>query len=191
MKYYEILYIINPNYEQDRLSKAMDSVTEELKKSKVEIINHRIWGKKRLAYMIQNHKYGTYVILEYGSEETGLMPDFNLFMKLNKAVLRTQTIRLDEKPEEYKEDEVPEIVAGKKPEEVKINKPEPVIEVAPDPIEEKASDEVIEKSEKVEQEQTEQTEKTEEKVEKIEKVEEAPTDEKTSDEDEEKVEKEN
>jgi small subunit ribosomal protein S6 len=111
MKYYEILYIVNPNYEQERLSKAMDNVWEELKKYKVEIINHRVWGKKRLAYMVQNHKYGTFVILQYGTEDTGFMTEFNVFMKLNKAVLRAQTVSLKEKPEEFTEEDAPEILA--------------------------------------------------------------------------------
>jgi small subunit ribosomal protein S6 len=182
MKYYEILYIINPNYEQDRLSKAMDGVAEELKKGEVEIINHRLWGKKRLAYMIQNHKYGTFIILEFGTEQTGFMLDFNLFMKLNKAVIRTQTIKLDEKPEEYKEDEVTEISKKESPRaatDKKESEPtaKPTTEVASDSIAEKPSDEVAEKPEAVDQAQ--EQEPTAEKV-----------DENTSDEDEEKVEKE-
>ncbi len=186
MKYYEILYIINPNYEQDRLSKVMDGVAEELKKGEVEIINHRLWGKKRLAYMIQNHKYGTFIILEFGTEQTGFMLDFNLFMKLNKAVIRTQTIKLDEKPEEYKEDEVPEIVKKESPRaatDKKKSEPtaEPTAEVTSDSIEEKPSDEVAEKPEAVDQaqEQEQEQEPTAEKA-----------DENTSAEDEEKVEKE-
>ena len=53
MKYYESLYIVNPNYENDRLDEVMKMVTDKLGEYKFSIINHRSWGKKRLAYSIQ------------------------------------------------------------------------------------------------------------------------------------------
>ena len=56
MRYYELLYIINPNFEQDRLNKVMENVSTELNGKKVSIINHYVWSKKRLAYMIQKYK---------------------------------------------------------------------------------------------------------------------------------------
>jgi small subunit ribosomal protein S6 len=156
MKYYEILYIVNPNYEQERLSKAMDNVGEELKKYKVEIINHRVWGKKRLAYMVQNHKYGTFVILQYGTEDTGFMTEFNVFMKLNKAVLRAQTVSLKEKPEEFTEEGAPEMLAEEGfGEELKTDELATEVDIPLETVEEKADD-TVEKS---------QDEKANEKVE--------------------------
>jgi small subunit ribosomal protein S6 len=103
MRYYETLYIVNPNYEQERLSDVTDAVAEEVKKSGVKIIDQFVWGKKRLAYKIQNHKYGTYILLHLEADNPGFLNDFNMFMKLNKAVIRAQTIRLDEKPEPVKD----------------------------------------------------------------------------------------
>ena len=43
----------------------MKEIEDKLKKTKSKIINHVIWGKKKLAYPIQNHKYGTYVMAHY------------------------------------------------------------------------------------------------------------------------------
>jgi small subunit ribosomal protein S6 len=103
MRYYETLYIVNPNYEQERLSDVIDAVAGEVKKGGVKIIDQTVWGKKRLAYKIQNHKYGTYILLHLETENPGFLNDFNMFMKLKKAVIRAQTIRLDEKPESVKD----------------------------------------------------------------------------------------
>ena len=50
MRYYESLYIINPNYEDNRLDETMKMVSEKCSDYGLKIINHRIWGKKRLAY---------------------------------------------------------------------------------------------------------------------------------------------
>jgi len=56
MRFYETLYIVDANIENKSLEKEMDDVGKELAKTKSKIINHRVWGKKRLAYAIQRQK---------------------------------------------------------------------------------------------------------------------------------------
>ena len=103
MRYYETLYIANPNYEQDRLVQLMESVANELKENKVSIINHYIWSKKRLAYLIQKYKYGTFIILHFEAEKFDFLKDFETYLKLDKSILRHQTILLDKKPDKHDE----------------------------------------------------------------------------------------
>lgn len=103
MRYYETLYIANPNYEQDRLVQLMESVANELKENKVSIINHYIWSKKRLAYLIQKYKYGTFIILHFEAEKFDFLKDFETYLKLDKSILRHQTILLEKKPDKYDE----------------------------------------------------------------------------------------
>ena len=69
MRYYELLYIVNPNLEDDKVNNIIDEIGNDLNKSKVSIINHYLWGKKRLAYPIKNNKYGTYILLQFGAEK--------------------------------------------------------------------------------------------------------------------------
>jgi len=103
MRYYETLYIANPNYEHDRLVQLMKNVANELKGNKVSIINHYIWSKKRLAYLIQKYKYGTFIILHFEAEKFDFLKDFDTYLKLDKSILRHQTILLDKKPDKYDE----------------------------------------------------------------------------------------
>ena len=98
MKFYETLYIVDSNLESKSLEKEMDDVGKELAKTNSKIINHRIWGKKRLAYAIQRQKYGSYIILQYEGGDLAKMPDFDIWMKLNNSVLRHMTVVLSEKP---------------------------------------------------------------------------------------------
>jgi len=98
MKFYETLYIVDSNLESKSLEKEMDDVGKELAKTKSKIINHRVWGKKRLAYAIQRQKYGSYIILQYEGGDLSKMPDFDTWMKLNNSVLRHMTVVLSEKP---------------------------------------------------------------------------------------------
>ena len=58
MRYYETLYILNPNFEQEKNDNIVKEVGEQVNKYG-QLINHRLWGKKRLAYLIEQHKYGT------------------------------------------------------------------------------------------------------------------------------------
>ena len=105
MKFYETLYIVDANLENKALEKEMGDVGKELEKTKSKIINHRVWGKKRLAYAIQKQKYGSFIILQYAGGDLGKMPDFDTWMKLNNSVLRHMTVALSEEPAVHIEEE--------------------------------------------------------------------------------------
>ena len=103
MRYYESLYIVNPNFEQSRLDKAMKTVSEKISEYGFKVINHFEWGKKRLAYNINEHKYGSYVLLHFETESIENLERFERFMVLQKSILRNQTVLLDKKPEAQSE----------------------------------------------------------------------------------------
>ena len=113
MRFYETLYIVDSNLEHKALEKEMGNVGKELEKTKSKIINHRVWGKKRLAYAIQRQKYGSYIILQYAGGELGKMPDFDTWMKLNNSVLRHMTVSLSEEPAVHVEEEKSEQIDEK------------------------------------------------------------------------------
>ncbi len=98
MRYYELLYIVNPNLEDDKVNNIIDEIGNEVNKFKVSIINHNLWGKKRLAYPIKNNKYGTYILLQFSAEKFDFLIEFERFLILNKSVIRHQVVRLDEEP---------------------------------------------------------------------------------------------
>ena len=104
MRYYETLYIVNPTLENEALDITMGEIGTELEKTKSKLINHRVWGKKRLAYQIENQKYGSFILLQFEGGEQDQMNEFNTWMKLNNSVLRHMTVALDEKPEVYVEE---------------------------------------------------------------------------------------
>ena len=105
MRYYESLYIINPNYEQERLDEVMQMVADKMGEYGLSVINHRVWGKKRLAYSIQKHKYGSFILLQYETELAENLDRFERFMVLQKPILRNQTVVLDVRPEVHVEEE--------------------------------------------------------------------------------------
>ena len=147
MRYYETLYIVNPNLENEALDITMGEIGTELEKTKSKLINHRVWGKKRLAYQIENQKYGSFILLQFEGGEQNQMNEFNTWMKLNNSVLRHMTVALDEKPEVYLEivKEKPvekyasESTVEATPESDLVN--EAVVETQPDVTEEESTEE--------------------------------------------------
>ena len=128
MRFYETLYIVDSNLENKVLEKAMADIGNELNKTNAKIINHRLWGKKRLAYAIDRQKYGSYIILQFKGGDVDKMPDFDVWMRLNNSVLRHMTVALKEEPEVYVEEEKPvpidENTESKDLEKVDDSKPE-------------------------------------------------------------------
>ncbi len=89
------------------MEKAIADIGNELNKTNAKIINHRLWGKKRLAYAIDRQKYGSYIILQFKGGDLDKMPDFDVWMRLNNSVLRHMTVALKEEPDVYVEEEKP------------------------------------------------------------------------------------
>ena len=130
MRYYETLYILNPEYEQERIDNILKEVEEEASKFS-KVINHSVWNKKRLAYPVDNHRYGFYVLLQFESEDQGSLISFDNYLKLNKFILRYQSVRLDAQPEKIEVDDI-----------MKTSKAKQIIENSQENIEtEKTSDE--------------------------------------------------
>ena len=109
MSFYETLYIVDPNLENKSLEKTMNEIGKELEKTNSKIINHRVWGKKRLAYSIERQKYGSYILIQFEGGDQQKMVEYDTWMKLNNSVLRHMTVLLDEEPEIYVEEKKPEI----------------------------------------------------------------------------------
>ena len=109
MSFYETLYIVDPNLENKSLEKAMNEIGKELEKTKSKIINHRVWGKKRLAYSIERQKYGSYILIQFEGGDQQKMVEYDTWMRLNNSVLRHMTVLLNEKPEIYVEEKKPEL----------------------------------------------------------------------------------
>ena len=101
MRYYETIYIVDPNLEKTVLEKTMIEIGQELEKTKARIINHRDWGKKRLAYQVDNQKYGSFILLQFEIEELSKINDFDSWLKLNSLVLRHMTVSLNQKPDKH------------------------------------------------------------------------------------------
>ncbi|MCD6447397.1 MAG: 30S ribosomal protein S6 [Candidatus Marinimicrobia bacterium] len=98
MRYYEMLFIVHPNYEQERLDAVISSVHKEITAKGGTLLKTDNWGKRKLAYLINKQRYGSFVLL-YFETDPAMIQGLQEWMEIQAQVLHQMIIRLEEKPE--------------------------------------------------------------------------------------------
>jgi len=99
MRYYELIYIVSSNVERKKNDQAMKEIGEKIQETGSKIINHIVWGKKKLAYPIKNNTYGTYILAHYQGGDNDKLREFDSWLKLSDLTIRHMIVKLDEKPD--------------------------------------------------------------------------------------------
>ncbi len=103
MRYYETLYIINPDLTDDDYREVVAKFNTLVEKEKGVVTRVDEWGKKTLAYEVKKFDKGSYVLLQYCGEQ-GIIEEIKREMSLDDRVIKYQTIKLsdDADPEALK-----------------------------------------------------------------------------------------
>ncbi|MCE4956708.1 30S ribosomal protein S6 [Macrococcoides caseolyticum] len=96
MRKYEIMYVVRPNIEEDAKKALIERFEEILTSNGAEIIESKDWGKRRLAYEINDFKEGFYQIVKVNSTDVATN-EFDRLAKINDDIIRHIVIREDEK----------------------------------------------------------------------------------------------
>ena len=124
MRYYEMIYIANPNLEDEDLSRLVGVTKDILKKRSGELLYDEVMGKKRLAYPVEKQRYGTYILLQFKGDGLGNV-QLNRDLELNEDILAHMIVTIDEEDvRQAKVEEVVEVVADR--EEPKADDATPV-----------------------------------------------------------------
>jgi len=95
MRYYETLYIINPNLAEEDYRAVVAKFTDAVEKNKGVVTKVDEWGKKTLAYDIKKFDKGFYVLLQYCGE-AGLTAELKRELGLDDRILKYQTVKLSD-----------------------------------------------------------------------------------------------
>ncbi len=124
MRYYEMIYIANPNLEDEDLSRLVGVTKDILKKRSGELLYDEVMGKKRLAYPVEKQRYGTYILLQFKGDGLGNV-QLNRDLELNEDILAHMIVTIDEEDvRQAKVEEVAKVVADQ--EEPKADEATPV-----------------------------------------------------------------
>ena len=92
---YETLFIVDPTIGDDAVKAAIEKFTALIANNgTISEINE--WGKRRLAYPINDINEGYYVVVTYKSEPE-FPAELERLLNINDAIMRTMTVKLDEK----------------------------------------------------------------------------------------------
>ena len=94
MRKYETMFILNPTLsleETKGLAEKFKAIIETA--GKIEKVDE--WGKRRLAYEIEDHKDGYYFLINFQAEQT-MLTELERSYKLTEGVLRHLTINKED-----------------------------------------------------------------------------------------------
>ena len=95
MRYYEAIFIAQPNLEHNELYKLIGETKNMLEKRDGELLYEEVMGKRRLAYPIQKQRFGTYVLLQFRGDGAG-NARLNQDLELKDNILAHMIVRIDE-----------------------------------------------------------------------------------------------
>ncbi|WOV87552.1 30S ribosomal protein S6 [Sporosarcina oncorhynchi] len=94
MRKYEIMYIMRPSLEDEAKKALITRFDEILTSNGAEIIESKEWGKRRLAYEIDELREGFYQLVT-ANAGTEAINEFNRLANINEDIIRHMAIRLD------------------------------------------------------------------------------------------------
>jgi len=103
MKNYETVFILNPVLSEDQAKDTVEKFVKVLTKAKAEVINKEFWGLKKMAYEIQSKSTGFFNLIEFKTENTGIISTLETEFRRDESVMRFLTVALDKHAVVYNE----------------------------------------------------------------------------------------
>ncbi|BAU26289.1 SSU ribosomal protein S6P [Aneurinibacillus soli] len=96
MRKYEVMYILRPDLQEEAAKANVERFSGVLTENGAELEKVNEMGKKRLAYEINDHREGFYVLMNFQSEPQAIN-EMERLMKISDDVIRYLVVREDEK----------------------------------------------------------------------------------------------
>ena len=96
MRKYEIMYIIRPNIEEEAKATLVERFNAILADNGAEVLETKDWGKKRLAYEINDYRDGFYMIVKVQSVNAAATQEFDRLAKISEDIIRHMIVREEE-----------------------------------------------------------------------------------------------
>ncbi len=94
MHSYEMVFIVRPDLEADDLDGVLADVKDLIEKNEGEVKTVEPWGLRKMAYPIQNHQEGHYVLTTFDLEPRNVSI-LERALKLRETVIRHLVVRLE------------------------------------------------------------------------------------------------
>jgi small subunit ribosomal protein S6 len=92
MRKYEIMYIIRPNIEDEAKKALVERFNGILTDNGAEVNETKEWGKRRLAYEINDFRDGYYMLVKVSSAAAAVQ-EFDRLAKISEDIIRHLVIK--------------------------------------------------------------------------------------------------
>ncbi len=96
MRKYEVMYIIRPNIEEESQKALVERFNGILTENGAELTNVKEWGKRRLAYEINDFRDGYYMLVNMNAPAVAVS-EFDRLAKINEDIIRHMVVSLEDK----------------------------------------------------------------------------------------------
>jgi small subunit ribosomal protein S6 len=94
---YELVFIVQPEMEEEPRNALVDKITQTISDLKGTVQKVDPWGKRRLAYPIKNYREGFYVLVQMDMPPSAVRP-LERAVKLMEDIIRYLIVRRNEAP---------------------------------------------------------------------------------------------
>ncbi len=96
MRKYELMYIVRPNIEEEAKKALVERFNEILTSNGAEIIEAKDWGKRRLAYEINDFREGFYQIVKVNAGSQAI-DEYTRLANISEDIIRHIAVREEDK----------------------------------------------------------------------------------------------
>jgi len=94
MRIYEELFIVNPDSAEEEIDQLVEQLRQVIADGGGAIEKVEKWGVRRLAYPVQKHDDGYYILLQFGSSPD-TVKEIERRLRVADQVLKFITVRID------------------------------------------------------------------------------------------------
>ncbi|MGQ9647475.1 MAG: 30S ribosomal protein S6 [Thermodesulfobacteriota bacterium] len=96
MRKYETIFVLDPDLEEEQTQSILEKVKGIITQANGEILKVEDWGKRKLAYEVKKKSKGHYLLIHF-SGMPALLSELERNFRVMDAVMKFQSVRLDER----------------------------------------------------------------------------------------------
>ena len=95
MRKYESMYILRPELDEEAVKSTIERFSTLVTEQGGQVAKAEPWGKRRLAYLIDEFKEGYYVLMNF-SAEASVPAELERVYKITDTIIRYMILREDD-----------------------------------------------------------------------------------------------
>jgi small subunit ribosomal protein S6 len=95
MRIYENLFIVRPDATEEEIDHLIDGISKTVTSGGGTVDKVEKWGKRRLAYRVDKHREGSYVLIQFTAAPE-LVREFERRLRVQDAIIKFLSVRIDE-----------------------------------------------------------------------------------------------